>query len=108
MVVVGLEVANFTEQELRQEILTLRLRVSKLAALLRLAGPVTSLRIQPVGRTSAGRTGQAAILRAVERARKWFCGIFSVDAQGPVRSAVVCFPPFRRRVAHLLIGRSRR
>ena len=36
-VVVSLEVANLTEPELRQEILKLRRRVEKLAALLRLA-----------------------------------------------------------------------
>ncbi|HUF69441.1 MAG TPA: hypothetical protein VMM79_12430 [Longimicrobiales bacterium] len=36
-VVVSLEVANLTEPELRQEILRLRRRVEKLAALLRLA-----------------------------------------------------------------------
>jgi hypothetical protein len=35
--VVGLEVADLTEPELRQEILKLRRRVEKLAALLRLA-----------------------------------------------------------------------
>ena len=36
-VVVSLEVADLTELELRQEVLTLRRRVQKLAALLRLA-----------------------------------------------------------------------
>jgi hypothetical protein len=35
--VVGLEVADLTEPELRQEILKVRRRVEKLAALLRLA-----------------------------------------------------------------------
>jgi hypothetical protein len=44
-IVVSLEVADLTEQELRQEILKLRRRVKKLAALLRLALPVTHLRI---------------------------------------------------------------
>jgi hypothetical protein len=37
LVVVSLEVADLTEPELRQEILQLRRRVEKLAALLRLA-----------------------------------------------------------------------
>jgi len=70
-VVVGLEVANLTEQELRQEILTLRRRVEKLAALLRLALAL----LQASGFSLSGERlpdGQAKlrILRVVERARE--------------------------------------
>lgn len=45
-VVVSLEVADLTELELRQEVLTLRRRVQKLAALLQLA-LVPAARLQP-------------------------------------------------------------
>ena len=69
-VVVSLDVADLTEPELRQEILKLRRRVEKLAALLRLALAV--LRASGFG-LSAERLpdGQAKlrILRAVDRAR---------------------------------------
>src|SRR5215510_4237132 len=69
--VVSLEVANLTEPELRQEILKLRRRVAKLAALLRLALAL----LHTSGFTlSAERLpdGQAKlrILRAVDRARE--------------------------------------
>ena len=71
-VVVGLEVANLTEQELRQEILTLRRRVARLAALLRLALAL----LQASGFSLSGERlpdGQAKlrILPAVERAREF-------------------------------------
>ena len=69
-VVVGLDVAGLTEAELRQEILQLRRRVHKLAALLRL---VLAL-LQASGFTLARQRlpdGRAKmrILRAVDRAR---------------------------------------
>src|SRR5688572_19876785 len=70
-VVVSLEVADFTEAELRQEILKLRRRVEKLAALLRLALAL----LQTSGFRLSGERlpdGQAKlqILRAVARARE--------------------------------------
>jgi len=61
--VVGLEVADFTEPELRQEILKLRRRLKKLTALLRLTlssrqGPNAELRLHhdgaPMKCTSGG------------------------------------------------------
>jgi hypothetical protein len=69
-VVVSLEVANLTEPELRQEILKLRRRVKKLAALLRLALAL----LHTVGFRLSGERlpdGQAKlrILRAVDKAR---------------------------------------
>ena len=68
--VVSLEVGDLTERELRQEILTLRRRVEKLAALLRLA---LALLHTSGFRLSGARLpdGQAKlrILRAVDRAR---------------------------------------
>jgi hypothetical protein len=70
-VVVSLELADFTESELRQEILKLRQRVDKLAALLRLAlalvhasGFSLSRERLPDGPT------KLRMLRAVDRARK--------------------------------------
>ena len=70
-VVVSLEVADLTEPELRQEILKLRRRVEKLAALLRLA---LALLHTSGFRLSGERLpdGQAKlrILRAVDRARE--------------------------------------
>jgi putative transposase len=70
-VVVSLDLPNLTEPELRQEILKLRRRVQKLAALLRLALAL----LQTSGfRLSGARlpNGQAKlqILRAVDRARE--------------------------------------
>jgi hypothetical protein len=70
-VVVSLELANLTEPELRQEILKLRRRVRKLAALLRLALAL----LQTSGfRFSEARLPNAPaklrILRAVDRARE--------------------------------------
>ena len=60
-VVVSLDVADLTEPELRQEILKLRRRVEKLAALLRLAlALLQASGFSLSGRASAGRTGQAA------------------------------------------------
>ena len=70
-VVVGLEVADLTEPELRQEILKLRRRVEKLAALLRLALALVhasgfSLSRERLPEEDAKRR----ILRAVDRARE--------------------------------------
>ena len=69
-VTVSLDVANLTELELRQEILTLRRRVEKLAALLRLA--LVLLRVS--GFTLAGERlpdgpDKLRILRAIDQAR---------------------------------------
>ena len=69
-VVVSLEVADLTERELRQELLTLRRRVQKLAALLRLA--LVLLRVS--GFTLAGERlpdgpDKLRILRAIDQAR---------------------------------------
>ncbi len=69
-VVVSLDVANLTELELRQEILTLRQRVQKLAALLRLAWVLLRLS----GFTLSGERlpngpDKLLILRAIDRAR---------------------------------------
>jgi hypothetical protein len=71
-VVVGLEVTDLTAPELRQEILTLRRRVEKLAALLRLALTLLhasgfSLSRERLPEEDAKRR----ILRAVDRAREW-------------------------------------
>jgi putative transposase len=70
-VMVSLEMADLTEAELRQELLKLRRRVEKLAALLRLALAL----LQTSGFRLSGarlRDGQAKlrILRAVDRARE--------------------------------------
>ena len=60
-VVVSLEVADLTEPELRQEILKLRRRVEKLAALLRLAlALLHASGFSALRRAAAGRTRQAA------------------------------------------------
>ena len=71
-VVVGLDVADLTEPELRQEILKLRRRVHKLTALLRLA--LALLRTSGFRLTGArlpdGRA-KMRILRAVDRAREY-------------------------------------
>ncbi len=69
-VVVSLEEADLTEQELRQEILTLRRRVEKLAALLRLALAL----LEASGFSLSGvrlpdGPAKLRILRAVDRAR---------------------------------------
>jgi putative transposase len=69
-VVVSLEVADLTELELRQEVLTLRRRVQKLAALLRLA--LVLLRVS--GFTLSGERlldgrDKLRILRAIDQAR---------------------------------------
>src|SRR6516165_8131318 len=69
-VTVSLDVANLTELELRQEILTLRRRVQKLTALLRLA--LALLRVS--GFTLAGERlpdgpDKLRILRALDQAR---------------------------------------
>ena len=69
-VIVGLDVADLTAPELRREILTLRRRIEKLAALLRLvlallqaSGFTLSRERLPDGRT------KKRILRAVDQAR---------------------------------------
>ena len=71
-VVVGLDVADLTEPELRQEVLKLRRRVQKLTALLRLA--LALLRTSGFRLTGArlpdGRA-KMRILRAVDRAREY-------------------------------------
>src|SRR5919197_3170851 len=69
-VVVGLDVANLTELQLRQEVLKLRRRVQKLAALLRLARVL--LRVS--GFTLSGERlpdgyDKLQILRAIDQAR---------------------------------------
>ena len=68
--VVSLQVADLTELELRQELLTLRRRVQKLAALLRLA--LVLLRVS--GFTLSGERlldgrDKLRILRAIDQAR---------------------------------------
>ena len=71
-VVVGLDVADLTEPELRQEVLNLRRRVLKLRALLRLV--LALLRTSGFRLTGARLPdGQAKlrILRAVDRAREY-------------------------------------
>ena len=72
MVVVGLDVADLTEPELRQEVVKLRRRVQKLTTLLRLA--LALLRTSGFRFTGArlpdGRA-KTRILRAVDRAREY-------------------------------------
>jgi putative transposase len=70
-VVVTFDVADLTEPELRQEILTLRRRVEKLAALLRLALALlhaSGFRLS--GERLPDGPAKLQILRAVDRARK--------------------------------------
>jgi hypothetical protein len=72
-VVVCLDVADLTAQELRQEVLKLQRRVHKLTALLRLA--LALLRTSGFRLTGAHLPGGRAkmrILRAVDRAREYF------------------------------------
>ena len=71
-VVVSLEVADLTEPELRQEILKLRRRVEKLAALLRLALALlhtSGFRLS--GERLPDGHAKRRILRAVDRAREY-------------------------------------
>jgi transposase InsO family protein len=69
-VVVGLEVADLTEPELRQEILQLRRRVAKLAALLRLALALLHASGFTLARERLPEDdAKRRILRAVDRAR---------------------------------------
>jgi hypothetical protein len=70
-VVVGLEVADLMEPELRQEILKLRLRVEKLAALLRMAPALLHTSGFSLARERVPE-GEAKlrILRAIDRARE--------------------------------------
>src|SRR3989441_5730897 len=70
-VVVSLEVANLTEPELRQEILKLRRRVEKLAALLRLAlALVHTSGFRLSGERLPDGHAKLQILRAIDRARE--------------------------------------
>jgi len=71
-VVVSLEVADLSEPELREEILKLRRRVEKLAALLRLALALlhTSGFTLSEARLPNGKA-KLRILRAADRAREW-------------------------------------
>jgi putative transposase len=70
-IVVSLEVADLTEQELRQEILKLRRRVEKLAALLRLAlALLRTSRFKLSGERLPDGHSKTRILRAVDRARE--------------------------------------
>jgi hypothetical protein len=71
-VVIGLDVADLTEPQLRQEVLKLRRRVQKLAALLRLA--VALLRTSGFslnGERLPDGGAEMRILRAVDRAHKY-------------------------------------
>jgi hypothetical protein len=70
-VVVTLELADLKASELRQEILKLRRRVEKLAALLRLAlAPLQASGFRLSGERLPDGRDKVRILRAVERARK--------------------------------------
>ena len=70
-IVVSLEVADLTEQELRQEILKLRRRVEKLAALLRLAlALLRTSGFKLSGERLPDGHAKTRILRAVDRARE--------------------------------------
>jgi hypothetical protein len=67
-VVVGLECAELTEQELRQEVLKLRRRVRRLAALLRLALPlVHTFRVSAQHSASADGTTTDFRIRSKHR-----------------------------------------
>ena len=71
-IVVSLEVADLTEQELRQEILKLRRRVEKLAALLRLAlALLHTSGFKLSGERLPDGHAKTRILRAVDRAREF-------------------------------------
>jgi hypothetical protein len=84
-VVVTLETADLTEPELRQEILKLRRRVEKLAALLRLAlALLRGLRVQPLNSAATGGRSQAAHPeRHRSRAR-----LYPVASSPPLSAAV--------------------
>jgi putative transposase len=70
-IVVSLEVADLTEQELRQEILRLRRRVEKLAVLLRLAlALLRTSGFKLSGERLPDGHAKTRILRAVDRARE--------------------------------------
>jgi putative transposase len=71
-VVVSLDVADLTESELRQEVLTLRRRVEKLAALLRLAlALLRTSGFSLIGERLPDGRAKRRILRAVDRAREY-------------------------------------
>ena len=83
-VVVSLEVANLTEPELRQEILNLRQRVEKLAALLRLAvalykppGSGSQQHVcrpeKPSCRSCAPWIGRSSVSRCERSCDSWIC-----------------------------------
>ena len=69
-VVVSLEVADLTEAELRQEILKLRRRVEKLAALLGWRWPCYTPPGSGSQESVCRRTAKRRVLRAVDRARE--------------------------------------
>ena len=70
-IVVGLDVADLTEPELRQEVLTLRRRVHKLTALLRLAlALLHTSGVRLSGERLPDGRAKTPILRAVDRARE--------------------------------------
>ena len=87
---VGLDVADLTEPELRQELLRLQRRVQKLSALLRLA--LALLRTSGFRLTGARYwlDAPSGILRAVDRAREYS------HASGP---AVLVYRPVGPRLA---------
>ena len=71
-VVVSLEVADLTEPELRQEVLKLRRRVQKLAALLRLTlALLRTSGFRLTGERLPDGRAKIQILRAVDRAREY-------------------------------------
>ena len=71
-VVVGLDVVDLTEPELRQEVLKLRRRVQKLSALLRLAlALLRTSGFRLTGERLPDGRAKTRILRAVDRAREY-------------------------------------
>ena len=98
-VVVGLDVADLTEPELRQEVLKLRRRVQKLTALLRLA--LALLRTSGFRLTGArlpdGRA-KMRILRAVDRAREYLPLRAVLRFLRCVAESVPCLAPAAARV----------
>jgi putative transposase len=71
-VVVGLDVVDFTEPELRQEVLKLRRRIRKLTALLRLAlALLRTSGFRLTGERLPDGRAKTRILRAVDRAREY-------------------------------------
>ena len=110
---VSLEVADLTETELRQEILKLRRRVEKLAALLRLTlALLDTSGFRLSGERLPDDNAKQRILRAVDRARecircKWSSGSsvcrrvgFTPGADGRLCARSTISPPVlaRRRI----------